>query len=179
MSVEASISFSRSTSNEDELFLAFNGVKFTTNQVRISTLRMPPTSFGAMLHACKNPFNKGLVFPFAIGTCVLSEHEENEVTITMKDPTGYAIVTIIDNTADLESRNILISDFDGPLLIQSRLDFAVVSIHGQEMVKATVDLAHTTLKHMHEVLLAAFDSRIRATQKSHFVFDNPLLSENV
>lgn len=110
-----------------------------------------------------------------MGTCVHTEHEEKEVTITMQDPTGYAIVTIVDYVGDCDSKNTLIFEFDGPLLIQDSLILAVVTVQGEEMVKATVDLAEAKLKHMPEILSKGFDSRLQATPTSHFMFDNPFL----
>lgn len=107
---------------------------------------------------------------------VHSEHEENEVTLTLQDPTGCAIVTIVGNVGDLEAKDILSSEFDGPLLIQSHLAFAVVNVEGEEMIKATVYLAQTKMKHMHEVLLKSFNSRLQNVPKSHFVFEDPFLS---
>lgn len=94
----------------------------------------------------------------------------------MQHPTGYAIVTIVDYIGYSDSKNTLLSEFEGLILIQTSLVFAVVTSQGQEMVKATVDLAQTKMKHMHEVLLNGFHSRLQATPTSHFAFDNPFLS---
>lgn len=103
----------------------------------------PHSSFGSILHVPGNTLNSGSVFPSVLGTCVLLQKHDDEYTLTLEDPTGYVVFTVLNCSGDVVPENEILL---GPIFIAGYLTFPLKVVQGMGVVSASDGFAKSVLK---------------------------------
>lgn len=162
--------FRWSTSSEGDIFFALkDAATVTLNEIDPATVNC--SSFASMLHVTRNKLNAGFSFPVILGHCVISQDDGDEKTMTLMDPTGYAVIAVSNCTGPLYPED----DDLGFVIITGSFHFRELDLGHADVVSARIKCADATFKKVSSEAFEAHKARIRATPSSAYQFESPFL----
>ncbi len=119
----------------------------------------------------QNPLTSNSVQPALMGSVVLKQVEASEMTLTLQDPTGYAVINIVNCPAET------LPSTDDIVILLSQFKLQIAELGFADVVSADVDFKNVCILKAQDSIVAQQKKCLSTTAKKDFQFKmGPLLS---